>query len=96
MQPSPILPTYAGKILTFEYIDLSQGLFFRFLAAITRLRLTIHDNDPHEWQRLLPVGYSAMQTPSVNFPNNTEPDFVYNSLEILDVDDVNEAEMVRL
>lgn len=28
------------------------------------IRLTVHDRDPHDWQLMLPMGYSAQQTPS--------------------------------
>lgn len=51
-------------------------------------RLTDHDKDPLDWQLLLPKGYSS-STP----PPSVTPVSVYNAIEILDIDDVEEGEM---
>lgn len=54
-------------------------------------RLTDHDKDPLDWQLLLPKGYSSSSPPPLDAAN--KPVSVYNAIQILDVDDVDEGEM---
>ena len=79
----------------FIFILISNGIMFSRSDALMSsvCRLTDQDKDPLDWQLLLPKGYSSTSPPPPPTPDAKEPISVFNSIEILDIDDVDEDEM---